>query len=255
MTPPNHKNKDTLEDFFSSTFFLYPKWPGGEPCGCAGPRETWLAASTAGSCPLCGASDKVVAVLDGYTHSLETDNSYSSNEKEQDRPKLMFKHGSLTYQVALPPQKPQSSSSRLLSFSLFGWFVLGGQRDASYFAQNHLAYILGLELSESKMAVIIRANLSFWKSDQLTAYVHQRFFAGAKSSFPRLQQLPRIFRINWCRNPRQNKRRQCWWSWEHRTHSIWRSQPVRVPGCTSGLCPCYGGHTSFWSHSFLNPCV
>jgi len=152
MTSQNNENKDTLDDFFSSTLFLYPKWPGGEPCGCAIPRETWLSASTAAtvSCPLCGTPEKVVAVVDGYTHSLQTNNS-NIGDKEQGRPTLLFKHGSLTYQVGLPKQNPRSSSPRLFSFPTFGWFFLGGQNDTIYYAQNHLAYILGLELSEMKV--------------------------------------------------------------------------------------------------------
>ena len=176
MTSPKNKHnttktKDTLEDFFSGTLFLYRS--DGGTCGCAVPRDTAL--SSLLTCPLCGAADKIVTVLDGYTHSLRT--ITQKNDKEQppppqERPTLRCKHGSLTYQVGLPAQQPSSSPR---SFSVFGWF-LGDTKDAVYYAQNHLAYMLGLELSEMKVRSVgfdlYEQSYLSEKQSRLTRIVH-----------------------------------------------------------------------------------
>lgn len=178
-------SKDTtLEDFFSSTFFLYTTWPvttgGGDEtscscCGCAVPRDTWLATTTTTqqrrrTCPLCGTASKngIVAVADGYTHSLRAsiagDDGDGDGDEDSDtrktppegrrRPTLLFKHGSLIYHVGLPPQKPVAAFSLSRQwFSVLGWFFGGdsGSENGTYLAQDHIAYVLGLELPETKV--------------------------------------------------------------------------------------------------------
>lgn len=143
------RTKDSLEDFFASTFFLYHNWPAtaSETCGCAVPRETWLGSSsqsTVRTCPLCS-TEKIRSVLDGYAHSrLKQENT------EESRPRLAFKHGSLTYSVGLPEEAP--SSPERYSLSLFGWPIFRkGENATQYHAQNHLAYVLGLQQREMKV--------------------------------------------------------------------------------------------------------
>ena len=149
-----------LEDFLAETFFLYQSPVA--TCGCAVPRRTWMASSSSSSsssrtCPLCGGSNdtKIVAVLDGYTHSLQGEAMTTKEEgTAAQRPALSFKYGPLSYHVGLPDKRPSSVQSTSRSSS--SWFSLfvsntSAASNAPYCAQEHVAHVLGLECAEMKV--------------------------------------------------------------------------------------------------------
>lgn len=143
----NPMAKDDIETFFSGTFFLYREWPADDTCGCAIPRQTLLPLLAASMrelfCPLCGRSGIVSTILDGYTHSIKT----NQVEPAERRSPLLFKYGSLSYHVSLPKGNPSGTAKRPLAFL----WPLNTHRNGEYLAQAHVAYVLGLELTETKV--------------------------------------------------------------------------------------------------------
>lgn len=168
----------SLEDFWASTLFLYQSWPPTTKnhrqatCGCAVPRDAWVTAAasspaTAG-CPLCNngnnnnnnetsPNNKIVAILDGYAHSLQGNNKDASSSTDQDpsRPLLSFKYGAVAYHVGLPRVRPPSNNQQR-SRSFWFWFLSSRSSNKTsandvYYAQDHVAYLLGLESTEMKV--------------------------------------------------------------------------------------------------------
>ena len=172
------QNGNNLETFFSETFFLYSQLPAHHgTCGCAVPRDALLStlhSQPSGSvpltCPLCGTADKIVAVLDGYSHSLMTTSKHEEKGDrieavaERTRSPLVFKFGSVAYQVGLAPKRPSNAIERrtVISWNLFGLFGSRSSVAPSHYAQNHMAYVLGLD--QSKMKVSARRSFEVYRN-------------------------------------------------------------------------------------------
>lgn len=211
-------------DFLVETFFMYSAWPPKDTCECAVPRDTWLTCLSQGRrnnstpcCALCGdEKKKVVTVLDGYMHSCLLHGSSPELQsrfgaglmKEQGRTPLAFKHGAIAYQVGLPLQRPNSSSHG------GSWLTSSMKKDtAEYYAQDHIAHVLGLERAEMKvrssraaLARVLQSNKTrcnclhslMAHCDCFLCYCNStRFCAKAKSCILRQpQQASRKFRID-----------------------------------------------------------